>query len=103
MKFSLRELPKGICHRCEYRVRNIEDGSQPRMECGDKDLSKVGCYMYRPVSPVVLEPDKGEKRSMTAPTMIRGRSHGIGIAEVDLVYTEAGRRFCVYAKPKAVK
>jgi hypothetical protein len=71
------------------------------MECGEVKSSKIGCYMWRPVSPVVLERDAGEKRPMTAPEFLRGRSHGVGVAACDLVFNEAGKRHCVYAKPRA--
>jgi hypothetical protein len=41
------------------------------------------------VFPVVLKPDKGEKRSMVAPVAFSARCHGIAIADdLELVLTK---------------
>jgi len=55
---------KGLCWRCEHRILNIEsDGQyQPRCECGDRNHSSCSCYMYRPVRPVALSRNEGDKR-----------------------------------------
>ena len=99
-KLQMNPITKGICHRCEYRVQYIEQGHAPRFECGEISLSKYGCYMYRPVSPVVLAQDKHEKRSVMLPVFLRGRSHGIGIAVCKSIMTGNEKKgFVIYAYP----
>lgn len=78
-KMKLEEC-RGLCHRCENRVRFIEsDGAwQPRMECGDIKHSSCSCYAYLPVKPIILRKSPGDTRQFgyrTAPA---------GIGEYDL-------------------
>lgn len=40
---------------------------------GGEDRAVGGCYMYRPVRPVVVTVDDGEKRPVFASPMIAGR------------------------------
>ena len=103
MKYASKPLVKGICFRCEYRAQFLEKGHAPRCECGMIEQSKIGCYCYRPVAPVVLARDKDERRSVMMPETLRGRSHGVGIAECDVVFSELGRKYCLYATPKGKK
>jgi hypothetical protein len=72
-----------LCHRCEHRVRFIEGGPRPRMECGDKDLAVCGCYMYRPVQPVVLTPREGDNRPIQGGWMISARMAAAGLLDAN--------------------
>lgn len=57
-----------ICHRCEHRIRFLEEGHGPRMECQGTGSSH-SCYNFQPVKPLVL------KRS----DLIDKRPHSTGI------------------------
>ena len=103
---------KGLCQRCEHRVRFLEHGIRPRMECGivprecrvcrDKTMqerracthcngsgysmgmSSGSCYMYRPVRPVVLQrTDPDDPRPMTS-GILACRSRGVRLPEMDM-------------------
>jgi hypothetical protein len=64
----------GMCFRCEHRARFLETKTwQPRAECGDVDKSKHSCYMYKPVEPVILQVQKGDKRPVGGPALIAAR------------------------------
>jgi len=69
-----------LCYRCEHRAAYLETGEQPRSHCGQVDTAVISCYMYRPVKPVVLTPDKGDGRPLGAPAMIAARAEAVGIA-----------------------
>lgn len=71
----------GLCFRCEHRARFFENGRAPRCECGDINSSKYGCYMYRPVSPVILKRDENDSRPQFGPAFISSRSYYDGIFE----------------------
>lgn len=72
----------GLCFRCEHRANYLENGSQPRCECGDIKSSKYACYMYKPVRPVVLSPlNKEDKRPRFAGSFISKREKFERIAE----------------------
>jgi hypothetical protein len=97
------EQTAGLCHRCEHRIRNIEDkylrkphAHQPRCECGesghvrdDEDGkptaapggSKHSCYMYSPVRPLVMVRDMADDRPMFAGSLLSCRSHAARIAD----------------------
>lgn len=72
---------EGLCFRCEHRARFFENGSRPRLECGDVESAKYSCYMYRPVSPVVLTHDSLDPRPALGPPMISSRVSYKRIAE----------------------
>jgi hypothetical protein len=67
-----------LCFRCERRAEFLESGHGPRCECKDRDKAVSSCYMYRPVRPVVLAANSGEKRPVVAGSMLSGRSHAVG-------------------------
>jgi len=67
-----RAVSVGLCYRCEHRAMFHESGARPRHECGE-DRAVGGCYMYKPVRPVVVTVDDGEKRPAFASPMIAGR------------------------------
>jgi hypothetical protein len=75
----------GLCFRCEHRARFFETGHGPRCECQAKNQAVGSCYMYRPVRPVVLAPNDGERRPILAGWAFAGRAHAVrifnGIAE----------------------
>lgn len=96
---AVRPLKKGLCYRCEYRAQFHENGHAPRYECGT-GTSYMSCYMYRPVSPIILKPRKGEKRSVLLPAIMRGRSEGIGVADCKTVFQKlSGGRYLLTAEP----
>jgi hypothetical protein len=83
----IKKLP--LCYRCEHRAAFNETKLGPRYECGVVSQSVYSCYMYRPVFPVIIKPDKGEKRDIAAPIAISARCHGIAIADdLELVLTK---------------
>jgi hypothetical protein len=121
-----QEKMYGLCYRCEYRAQYLEDvlnakkdekGNpvemihSPRCECGSgshftgKLSSVYSCYMYRPVAPYILKADKGEKRSLTAPFMVSGRAHAVGIAKTAVFAKKIkeGIVFICSLIPKATK
>jgi len=71
----------GLCHRCEERARFIETGFGARFECGQVSTKSAtaSCYMYRPVRPLELLRNKGEKRPQLAGYMFSARSHSFGV------------------------
>jgi len=73
-----------LCYRCEHRARFLETGERPRYECGEVNQSKVGCYMYRPVSPCVVAADEGDDRELGGPAMCAARAHFVRVAEGSL-------------------
>jgi len=74
-------MTQGLCHRCEYRAQFFETGRRPRYECGDSTSNKYGCYMYRPVKPVVLKADKDDKRPQFGPWFLSSRSYFVRVAD----------------------
>lgn len=46
-----------MCFRCEHRAQFLESKGEhrPRLECGDVQTSKIACYMFMPVKPLVVE------------------------------------------------
>lgn len=91
----------GLCHRCEHRVRFIEDGKpRPRYECGDLESSKHACYMYKPVTPCLIKKDMKDPRPQFGPAMIASRSSFAGLPEADyrVKLFEEGVS-CLYVEP----
>ena len=70
-----------LCHRCEYRARSLEGKGEPRYECGERGAARFSCYMYRPVSPVILRCQKGDKRPPGGPFFISARMEGVRVPE----------------------
>lgn len=68
----------GLCFRCEHRARFLELGFAPRCECGAIEQAVCSCYMYKPVLPVLLRPNEGDRRPISGmPTMLSGRAHRV--------------------------
>jgi hypothetical protein len=76
-----------LCHRCEHRVCFLESGHGPRCECHQEGAVN-SCYMYRPVLPLVLKPNKGEDRPLGAAWAFAGRGHSEKHLDAELVYVE---------------
>ena len=94
-----------LCFRCEYRARALESGSGPRYECtylskGGKPQGVSSCYLYRPVSPLVLSRTPGDLRSPFGPAMCCARSCAVSVAQVKYRIKTTGKRLWVlYAVP----
>ena len=58
----MEEEKYGFCFRCEHRAQFLETGRRPRLQCGDLTQTLINCYMYRPVKPVLLKKEKGDRR-----------------------------------------
>ena len=81
----------GLCYRCEHRAVFNETiksphPTMPRMQCGDVGVNVIGCYMYRPVLPVILRKDKDDPRPQFAGAMISSRSEVNRVAKAELRY-----------------
>jgi len=87
-----KEPRKCLCFRCEYRARFLETGFGPRYECGGIQTGSYCCYMYQPVRPCVLKPQKGDRRPRFSGAMISAREQFAGIAdgEYELMKGKAG-------------
>jgi DNA-directed RNA polymerase subunit RPC12/RpoP len=122
---------QGLCNRCETRAEHFETGSQPRCECGSVELVKadkddvvaascphcngrvrakpqavVGCYMYRPVRPVVLQKRAGDGRPQFSEAMVSARSEGVRTAcskeDIDLASWSKGNDTMLFWMPQSV-
>lgn len=74
---------QGLCFRCEHRAQFLETGSGPRCECQMNTQQVVGCYMYRPCAPVVMKKASGDKRGVGDMVIVRARSHGTRLLDVN--------------------
>lgn len=54
-----------LCYRCEHRAQFLERGWQPRLECGNVNSAVGGCYMYKPVKPIIFGKQPNDKRPIT--------------------------------------
>jgi len=80
-----------LCYRCEYRAQFLEKDHAPRLEC--KGTSAViGCYMYKPVAPLVLKPREGDNRPKFGEigSMLSGRAEGVRKSEPIIQIVELG-------------
>ena len=89
-----------LCFRCEHRADFHETQARPRYECGDVEQAVCGCYMYKPVRPVVLERDEGDPRAVADAPIIAARAHGVAIASGDYIMRKSGGLYSVYYVPK---
>jgi len=87
-----------LCYRCEHRAIYLETGHAPRCECGGTG-AVIGCYMYRPVKPVVTCPRSGDKRPQYRGWMFSGRMKGIRIADGKYKLIESEGENAVYFVP----
>lgn len=88
-----------LCFRCEYRALFHEQKTQPRYECGVIESAVHSCYMFRPVKPLWVAPNKGEKRPIGS-ALFGCRFSGVSIAEGDFK-GKAGkkRNMLIYFEP----
>lgn len=91
---------KGLCFRCEHRSQFYESGHHPRYECGDVTMCVVGCYMYKPVCPVILMKEDGDDRPQFGPQMFSARSRFVDIADMDLTVEGCENGDVLYWVPK---
>lgn len=89
----------GLCYRCEHRAKFHEDGSQPRFECGQIKQSVFRCYMFQPVKPIVLIPDKDDPRKAIT-GYFAPRSEGRKTDDVELTSKIKEDGWLLYWKPK---
>jgi len=52
-----------LCFRCQRRLDFLQEGRRPRYECGKIESSTCGCYMYKPVKPIITGIHKDDPRS----------------------------------------
>ena len=76
---EVKETSVSLCHRCEHRAHALETGHGPRCECTTFGMSVCGCYMYRPVNPVVLKRRKGDRRAVGLQPMLGPRLEAVGV------------------------
>lgn len=92
-----------LCFRCEERAKFHETGHAPRYECGEIDKAVNGCYMFKPVKPIVIKPRKGDERPLSL-NMLSCRVERVD-QEIDLKLDayeeEKGILFCWI--PKEIK
>lgn len=82
-----------LCWRCEHRAVGHETGHGPRFECTDFATSKIACYCYQPVKPILLKRLKGDNRPQFAPWIFSARSRFAGVCEdVHLVAEDYKRK-----------
>ena len=72
-----------LCYRCEHRAQFLENGSRPRYQCGEIGEAVHGCYMFKPVKPLVLKPRDNDHRPITL-NLLSGRVEGVRVADVEL-------------------
>ena len=58
-----------LCFRCEHRAHYLEGlrkgkDHAPRFECSQIESCVHGCYMFRPVKPIVIKQRKGDNRPL---------------------------------------
>ena len=54
-----------LCFRCEHRAKFHEAGHAPRHECSLINSAVSGCYMFKPVKPIVIKHRKGDDRFLS--------------------------------------
>ena len=102
--FDIVKGEHSLCFRCEHRALWLETKThRPRYECGDAQNGRYSCYMFSPVIPPVLEPDKGEKRPLGAGWGIAGRGHAIGLPVVIPYLKAKGKSVLIYNVPSTHK
>jgi len=74
----------GLCFRCEHRAAFLEKNIRPRFECGEIERSVHGCYMYKPVRPVILKKREGDKRPQFSGYLMSARSEYDGMPHMYL-------------------
>lgn len=92
-----------LCFRCEHRARFFETGIRPKSECGDIEKSKMECYMFKPVKPVILKKDKKDKRPQFGSWLFTARSSAVSIAPCNIEFKKYKKGICPYWIPEEGK
>jgi len=94
---------EGLCFRCEWRAKYLEEDSAPRYECSEIDRAICSCYMYKPVMPVVLKTNSNDKRPQigTVGNLFSGRSSFIKLIDpkYKMIANDDGT-YIIYVVPK---
>lgn len=88
-----------LCYRCEHRATYLQEGYAPRAECKSSDTAVSSCYMYQPVRPFIMQPNKGDDRPAVGPSMLTARSHAVGIMDGRVEVHANGEQFILYWVP----
>lgn len=97
------EERKGLCYRCEHRARFFETGRGPRYECQQPEMAVHGCYMYKPVKPLILKKQKGDKRPEFAGAMLSARQEYVGLPDFELNLAKVKDGKVLYWEPPPKK
>jgi len=89
-----------LCYRCEHRARFLETGERPRYQC-KTDGAAWSCYMYKPVKPLIMARNKGDRRPMFSGIAFSARSHAIGIAKGEYQVIKQGKGKAIFYMPKS--
>ena len=93
----------GQCWRCEFRAQAHESGHGPRCECTMFDSASCGCYMYRPVRPLIQVRATGDRRPIGAGALLSPRMRAVAVADCKLEgyidRTTSPHSLVVYQKP----
>ena len=80
-----------LCYRCEHRAQSLEGWPAPRAECGTREMAVSSCYMYRPVTPVLLRRVKGDRRPVCGPWVLSARMEAVDVAPGECELLRVGR------------
>ena len=96
---------QGLCFRCEHRALFLEDGYQPRCECGNVKVQVCSCYMFKPCRPIVTKAASGYKgRPRYSLPMISAREEGCGLLDGVLdVIRLSKTKACIFWRDKDEK
>jgi len=92
---------KGLCYRCEYRAQFHETGHAPRCQCKSA-AAVVSCYMYRPVTPLLLLKDKEDGRPQFGGALFSSRSHSGGLADCRMDLEQSKEGSTIFCTPKSL-
>ena len=91
---------QGLCFRCEYRARFLEEGYGPRFGCKVIESAVIGCYMFQPVKPICIKPREGDNRPMSLNYFSSRVERVDASPELELKGEETENGMLVYWKPK---
>jgi hypothetical protein len=88
-----------LCNRCEHRARFHESGKGPRYECSQTQQAVDSCYMYEPVTPVVLKRNPGDRRPTLVGWLFSARCHAVGLAACSLRIAQRATGTVLWKEP----
>ena len=95
---------QGLCFRCEWRALSLEKKGEPRCECGMHNIQVCGCYMFKPVRPVVTQVSPGyEDRPRYGPAIISARERGVELLDGVLTVVKVDKKKSALVWVEAVK